>query len=329
MVFTDFRVRYDPKTDTIQDVTDRILYSLFIRRTKFKKPAVVFVSGDSGEGKSVSTIGIQYALMRMKELSLSEYMNDINVYTPFEYPEKIDALLHDKRLKKINMICVHEARELVRAKNWQRFLTQAIGDVNAESRSIKPLIFFIISQFIRDITTDIRYTLNYYIKVNRPMGKSYARMQIFVMWKDDRDLEKPKLRKRRVSGYLVYPSGKHRRFIPPYLEMYLPPKDIVERFNVNDVAAKKGLIRGKLDKLLAEMKKEFVKESDKLNLIANYYTSNQDLLNTVGRRYKGGFKFKTEIIDMHNLSKNESKKLEKIMIKKVEEIQKKKGDILE
>lgn len=319
MAFTDFVVRYDPEKDKLTDITERVLYSLFIRRVKYKKPAVTFISGDSGEGKSISTIGLQYILMKAQGLDLKKYVNPINVYTPLEYPEKIDQLLHNKELKKINMICVHESRELIRAKNWQTFLTQAIGDINAESRSIKTLIFFIISQFIRDVTTDIRYTLNYYIKVNRPMGKGYAKMELYKMWKDDRDLEKPKLRKRRVSGYLVYPNGTYRRFQPRYLEMRLPPKEIVDIFEANDLAAKKGLIRRKLDKLLKEMKAELVGEDDKLELIADYYLSNPDFLNTVGRVYKKKFEFKTEILQMHDLSKSESKKIQEIMYKRLED----------
>lgn len=322
MAFSDFRVRYDPEKDTIFDVTDRILYSLFIRRTNYKKPAVTFISGDSGEGKSLGAIGLQLALMRMKNQYLLDYLNIVNVYTPLQYPEKIDAILHNKELKKVNMICVHEARELVRAKNWQNFLTQAIGDINAESRSIKTLIFFIISQFIRDITTDIRYTLTYYIKIFRPLGKGYAKMQFFKMWKDDRDLEKPKLRKRRITGYLVYPNGIHRKFTPEYLEMRLPPKEIVKKFEANDLVAKKSLIRRKLNSVLKAMKDEIGEDDNHLNLIADYYCSNQDLLQSVGRRYKGGFKFKKEIIDIHNLNKVDVGQLESIMIKKIAEMDK-------
>lgn len=321
MVFTDFRVRFNPNKDDMFEVTKRILYSLFIRRVKYKKPVVAFVSGDSGEGKSLSTIGLQNILMELQNLDLKEFLNTINVYTPLQYPEKIDKILHKKELKKINMICVHEARELVRAKNWQNFLTQAIGDINAESRSIKTLIFFIISQFIRDITTDIRYTLNYYIKVNRPIGKAYAKMQIYVMWKDDRDLEKPKLRKRRISGYLVYPNGVHRRYTPKYLEMRLPPKEIVEIFEANDLAAKKGLIRRKLDKLIEEMKHDIGAKSDKIELIADYYLGNQHLLSNLGQRYKGKFKFKTDILKLHNLTKKESERLEEVMLERLKNIE--------
>src|SRR3990172_1749681 len=118
----------------MEDVTKRILYSLIVKRIKHKKPCVIFISGDSGEGKSWSGISLQDIILETQGINLAEYFTDVNIFTPLEYPKKLDRLLYNKELKKVNVICLHEAREVIRAKDWRSFLTQSIADVNALSR---------------------------------------------------------------------------------------------------------------------------------------------------------------------------------------------------
>lgn len=309
-IYFDFKVKYDPETDQPEDLTKRVLYSLIIRRIKARKPVVMFLSGDSGEGKSFSALRLQELLLEMQGgLSLNDYLNHINVYTPLQYPKKIDALLFDKDLKKINILCVHEARELIKAKKWHTFLSQAISDVNAMSRSVKRLCFIIISQFIRDITTDVRYTLNYYVKVSRPIGKR-ARLYISIMWKDDRDLEKPKLRRRRLRGYIIDNKGRQRIYEPEYLELSKPDKDVITEFEKQDFEAKAKIIRHKVDKLIQEMSVELEVENRKVDAMLTWYIDNKEHLNTIAKRYKGKWKLKPEVKIMHDLTDIEAKEFQ-------------------
>jgi hypothetical protein len=247
----------------------------------------------------------------MQGLKLVDYLDAINVYTPLEYPTKLDALLFSKELKKVNLICMHEAREVVKAKNWQSFLTQSIADVNAMSRSVKRLCIIVISQFIRDITSDVRHTINYYIKASRPKGRS-TRLYFNVIWYDDRDLEKPKIRKRKLSGYLVYPDGRYRRFVPKYLEVSKPSKEAIERFEKSDYEAKAGIIRKKLNKLIKEMQLDIsdAKENKKIDSMVNWYMKNQENIFTIGKRYKGAWKLTPEAKQMHDLDDREAKQFE-------------------
>ena len=312
MAFCDFMVKYDPKKDSMQDIAKRIIYSLMIRRIKNRKPNVVFISGDSGEGKSWGALRLQEVLMEIQGMDLLPYVNDINVYTPLEYPRKLESILFDKKLKKVNIICMHEAREVVKAKNWQRFLTQAVADINAMSRSVKRLNIIIISQFIRDITTDIRYTLNYYIKVRRPRGKP-ARMYISIMWKDDRDLEKPKLRKRKLIGYLIYPNGKAQKFMPKYLEVSRPNKELTTIFEKSDKDAKKTIIKRKLSKLMQELKADMGEESDKIKTMVLWYSTNTENLRLIGKRYKNKIRVSKDFREMHDITIEESESFEKAL----------------
>jgi len=316
--FCDFAIRFDPKTDSKEDVARRILYSIYVKRIKNKKPVVTFMGGDSGDGKSWGVLRLMEVLSEVQGFKLIDVLNACNVYVPIEYPKKLDNLLFDKSLKKVNMLAIHEAREVVKAKNWHSFLNTAISDVNAMSRSVKRLMTFIISQFIRDIDSSIRYTITYYIKAKRPLQKK-TRLSIFVMWKDDRDLEKPKLRKRRLSGYLIYPDGTYKRFVPSYLELNKPSKEVTDIFEKSDREAKAASIRHKMDKLIKDMQKEMDVDTGKVPAMVEFYTKNLDLMESIGKRYKKGWRMKPDFKKMHELSKEEVNRFETMLNDKLKE----------
>jgi ABC-type dipeptide/oligopeptide/nickel transport system ATPase component len=320
MAFCDFVIKYDPSKDKPEDLSRKIIYSIIVKRLKGKKPAVVFLSGDSGEGKSVTGLELMKLILESQGVELKDHLNDVNIYTPLEYPTKLDNLLYKKELKNVNVMCIHEAREIVKAKLWHSFINQAIADVNAMSRSVKRLCTIIVSQFIRDISTDIRYTLTYYCKVSRPIGKK-ARLYIYVMWKDDRDLEKPKLRKRKLSGYLVMPNGKYRRFVPKYIEITPPDKAITDAFDAADTEAKSSIIKRKLKKLMAEMKLEAGEENNKVSNMVDFYLGkdNYESLHMIGKRVRGKWRLKSDFKDMQELSKDEVYRFENAVNLKLKE----------
>jgi len=310
MAFCDFVVKHDPSKEAPEELTKKILYSIIIKRLKAHKPAVMFVGGDSGEGKSFTALRLQELLLEIQGLNTMDYIEAINVYTPLEYPEKLDALLFDKELKKANIICMHEAREIVKAKLWYTFLNQSISDVNAMSRTIKRLCIIVISQFIRDISNDIRYTLNYYCIVRRPKQKR-ARLYINVLWKDDRDLEKPKLRRRKLSGYVVNKYGKYRRYVPQYLELRKPSAELIKIFEKKDFESKSGIIKKKINSLIKEIKSDVGAENIKVASMVDHYLKNPDNLGLIGRRIRGKWKVNPKFRDMHDLTKIEAKEFEK------------------
>lgn len=314
MAFCDFAIRYDPKKDTKNDITEKILHALVVKRLKGKKPTAMFIGGESGSGKSYAALKIQEIILKQYGIKLTDVLHDINVYNPTEYPVKLENLLFStkatettlkqKSLKKAPILAVHEARTVIPAKMWHNFVNQAIGDVNAMSRSIKRMLFIIVSQFIRDISSDIRYTLNYYCIVKRK-NKGPARLYINVMWKDDRDIEKPKLRKRRIQGYLIYPNGRYRRFVPEYIELSKPPKEIIEEFEKQDFESKGKIIHQKMEKMIKEMQIEQDVGTKKIDAMVDFYLQDIDKLYQIGKRNKNGWKVKPAIRDMHDLTKIE------------------------
>lgn len=309
MAFCDFVVKYDPSKDTLEELTKRILYSIIIKRTKAKKPTVIFMGGDSGEGKTYTATRFQELLMEVQGVDPRPYIEAMNIFTPLEYATKLNKILFDKALKKANIITIHEAREVVKARLWYSFLNQTISDINAMSRSVKRLVTIILSQFIRDVDSTVRYTLTYYCIVRRPKGKP-ARLYFNVLWKDDRDLEKPRLRKRKLSGYLVYPSGKMRRYVPSYFEMHKPSKDIIEVIERKDRDAKIGIIRKKIDKLVKEIREDIGQEGQKVEVMLKWYLEHPENLSKIGRQFRGKWKLRPEVKNMHELSLGEALEFE-------------------
>lgn len=307
--YMDFAIKVDHNED-IGSIAEKIIYRLVVKRLKHHKPCIIFIGGDSGEGKSVSALSLQCLIAKCQDIDFKENnmeaVDATNVYTPLEYPQKIDKLLNDKQYKKLNWICIHEAREVVRAKNWHSFLTQSIADVNAMSRAIKPLCIMVISQFIRDITSDIRFTLTYYMTVKRPLGKP-AQLSIKVIWKDDKDLERPAMRARNIRGFLIYPDGKYKYFSPRYLEFALPDREILHKFNDSDREAKGQILKKKMAKLIDEMKLDAGIEVNKLNSLVEWYTKSPDLLSQIGKRYKDRWILNKEFVSVLGLSDKELK----------------------
>lgn len=311
----DFVVNYNPTTDTDRDIAKRIFYTLIIKNLKDNKPRICFIGGKSGSGKSETTILLQTLLMEMQDLDIKKHFSTMNVYTPLQYPQKINDLLFNKEHKKVNVITLHEAREVVKAKQWQSFLVQSVADINAMSRSIKPICIFIVSQFIRDITTDIRYTLDFYMTVRRPLRRP-ARLYVKVLWNDERDLEHPKMRVRRLAGFLRYPDGTMRRYVPAFFELPRPSKELINIFKQEDLESKINIIKSKLNKMLAEMKIEMNEGTDKIDAMVDFY-SKQDY-SFIGKMNKGKWKLKPQFAKMHDLTPAEAKVFENKFNEKIE-----------
>lgn len=306
MAYNDFVVKFDPDKEPEENLSKKIIHSLFINRMRYRKPAVCFIGGDSGEGKSWAVLRIQEILCELMGTDSSAFLDVMNVYIPIQYPEKLQKILYDKEYKKCHVIAIHEARDIIKAKLWHGFVSMAVADVNAQVRAIKRLAIFIVSQFIRDITNDMRYTLTYYCTVFRPLGGA-AQLIIYKMWKDDRDLEHPILRKRRIAGTIIYPNGRRRYITPKCLMLSMPTKENRERFDKADREAKAGIIHNRLERMIKEMELELKVGNPKVDAMVKFYSENPDSLRLIGRAVRGTWKLNKNVIGMHDLTASEFK----------------------
>lgn len=325
----DFCIKYNPLAgETQEDIAKKLLYTLIIKRIKAKKPTVWFIGGDSGEGKSSTGLKVQDLLCNSMGIDLLDVLQTMNVFHPIEYPEKLDNLLYskDKTIKKLPFLCIHEARTVVRSKDWNTMLSTLISDVNAMSRSIKPMCTIIISQFIRDVTTDVRYTLNYYSTITRPLNGGSATLRISKLYKDDSDLEKPKLKKRRLQGYILTAKVKNPQSEDDYernwtildsLQLSKPRAEVYKKFEELDKSGKSVQIRDKVNKMIDHMKMEMGVQDSKVSKLAEFYLKDLNSLSSVSKKIRGNWRINSKARDMHNLDKKQTTELESMINEKV------------
>lgn len=305
--FHDFHVYWDSKTESLDTLTRRIVYSIFIHnRIKADKPCVLGLFGGSGEGKSLTALALYCFILSLMNLDLKKNFEVSNIITPIQYAKKIDKLLYDKEYKDNCVAIVHEAREVIRAKLWHSFLNQCIGDVNAMSRTIKPLMLILVSQFVGDIDKSVRSTMTYYLTVTRSKSRK-VKLNIQKLYFDDRDIERPVLKKRRVHGYVISPTGKHRSFYLPPIEIDKPPKELSDIFKKMDFEGKTILVRRKLEKLVKQIEQETGEDNKKIETMVTWYVRNPEQLDLIGKKTKKGFSIRDDITKMHDLTESEKK----------------------
>ena len=306
----DFYIKFDPEKDSKESLARKILYSIFIKRIKAKKPVVAAIIAKSGEGKSYACNKLIDEIMMMQGVDLVKNIKFFDVATianPLQYAEKLDKILNDKEYKKINCMAVHDSRTVISSTTWRSFVNTAIADVNALSRAVKPLMFFFISQAWKDIDSNIRSTITHYITVSRPNSKNYSRMEISVVWNDERDIEKPKFKKRKIRGVVIYPDGRYRYFTPDSLYIKWLRKPLQDRFEKLDYEGKQLIIKNKMNKILSEIKTEMGDYTEKIDSMVEWYVKHTDSLAEIAKRTKKGWSFKKTVKDLHDLSPGEVK----------------------
>ena len=312
--YSDFQVEWyeDPR-----ELGHEIIKHLTVNRLKAKKPTIFGITGDSGEGKSYTTLALADIVNQEFGVDTAEVLEDFVVYTPLEYTRKVDRLLFDKDLRKVHTIMIDEGRELIKSKLWFDFIRQAISDVNAMHRRIKPLVVFVVSQDVVDILKDVRRTLTFYGKCVRPLYKN-TRFTLYRLWKDERDLENPKLRKRKVTGFIIK-NGRKIKFTPSHSTIKLPRKEIIEKYEELSFEKKAKIIRQKIETLLKQVEKEIGQQFDKVEQLVNYYTEHPELLNIILERKRNRIKVRKEFKQMHDLTATEVKEFEKRLLEKLAE----------
>lgn len=277
----DFVIDYSSDNN---EMMKNILRNIMVNRLEENKPCVIFVTGASGEGKSILAIKLSMVINEYYGIDTLSVLDDIIVYTPFQYMSKTEALLfHEEKnrpdLKRVKVIIIDEARETMRAKDWYTFINRAIADCNAMSRAIKPMVIIIVSQFIKDIDSDVRHTFNFFIECKRPFRQS-TRFTIEKVTIDNRDLERPKLRKRNVRGLIRKFTGKkHTGYLTfPHFKVSMPPPDITEKYRKSNYQEKAKIIHLRMAQSLEIMKKQYGPGFQTVESLVKYYMDNPDQL---------------------------------------------------
>lgn len=315
--YIDFIIDYneDPKIMGTQ-----ILQHITVNRLKANKPCIIFIGGDSGEGKSSFGLKIVDAVNVEYGIDTYDTLNDSVVYLPVQYLNKLDNCLHWKQhgrpdLKDLHVLMIDEAREVVRARDWYTFINRAIADCNAMSRRIKPLVLIVISQFIKDIDSAIRYTLSFYAECQRPLT-GRTRVNLERVWKNTYDLERPRLCKRPLVGY-VKEGNTMSKFYPRF-QANMPDRKIWNKYDDENFNAKSKILRKRIEETINKMQKQ-VNIFDKVASLVDFYIKNPDQLTTIiDPRYKK-FRLRKQFKEMHEITRIEQVEFEKRLQEKLQE----------
>jgi hypothetical protein len=311
----DYYVKFDPDKDTNLTLFMKILYAVILKPIKFKKPRITHISGKSGEGKSLTALYIMYLLLKMQDLDIKKYLEAINISKQDEYPKKLKAILNSDMLKDVNVLAIHEGREAMEANEWRSIFNRNVAHVNALSRAIKRLAIFIISQGIKDITKDVRRTLDYQIKIVRPLRygiEGNARIFWYVIYEDDRDIENVILRKRKLKGILIMPDGSHVIHQPSYISIPKVDKEVEEIFNIMDKKSKWEILNKRLEEMEQDMNRSNADNNKKVDDLVAFYARNEmSRENLMKINSKNCYKVTKEFKLIHDLKESEITEFEK------------------
>lgn len=305
-----------PNCNTPEEAGTKVIEHLTINRLKANKPSIFFLTGDSGEGKNYTGLAIEKIVTEYYGLDLIDVVDPSVIFTPLEYTKKMNEVLFNKELKKLHIVMADEARDLINARLWYSYINMLIADINAIHRGIKPLVLLIVSQFIKDIDPSVRRTIQFYGKCTRPIGKNTL-LYLNRLWKDDRDLDNPKLRKRRVKGYMKKEGG-YRSVILDEIRVKLPPKNIRDFYDKLSFERKSVIIKKKFMMLEEKLKRELIGPIDKLDLLVKYYSTNKAAQNIVLFRSGNKWKVKNDIKKIHDLGGQDLKEFENRLLEELE-----------
>lgn len=317
--YIDFVIDYN---DDSHIMGKQILQNLTVNRLKAKKPCIFFIGGSSGEGKSTLGLKILGAVNEVYGVDTFETLHDSIVYIPKQYLIKFDNLLHwkqqDRRdLKDAHVLIIDEAREVVNAKDWHTFINRAVATCTNISRRIKPMVYIIISQFITDIDSDMRHTLTFYSDCQRPLT-GRTRVTIERVWMNTYDLQRPRLCKRPLVGWVV--DGNSRSKFYPRFEVKMADKKIFNKYDEMSYKTKSVILRVKIEETLRRMEKQ-QNVFDKVQSLVDYYMHNPDQLTMIiDPRYKR-FRLRKDFKKQHDITQTETNEFQK----RLEEALKKKG----
>ncbi|MBU0636250.1 ATP-binding protein, partial [Candidatus Micrarchaeota archaeon] len=312
----DFIIQWQPSEDKkieMEQNTFEIFEHLFYYPLKHNKPCVVLVTGKSGTGKSETTLKIIDKHLEKKGIDFKNHVSDVIIMNPKEYADKLEKILYDKDLKKIDVLLLDEARILIGSDNWQDFCNKSIGHMNATSRAIKPLMIFIVTQSIMDISKAIRRTIDYELCCTRPTGQK-VRIRPRKYYIEDADLEKPRLRWRRIIGTII-DSNKRRRTYFTMVKFSKVRTEIRKLYDVIVVEAKKQFIDSVMQKTIEKITKSMGVADNRVEKLETHLKKDHEFLDAWGELKAKRFRLKPNFRDVFSLTKSQTTELEKRLSK--------------
>jgi len=310
--YVDFRL---PDCKTQEELGSTLIEHLTVNRIKAKKPCFLYLTGESGEGKSYTGLAISKIIAEAYGLDFLRVMDNAVVYTPLEYSFKLRNILYAKELKHLHVIMIDEARDLLSSKTWYDFINRTINDINNQHRGVKPLVVIVISQDLGDIDYATRKTIQYRGKCLRPIGKN-AVLHLKRFWKDEHDISNVKLRERSLRGFLRHDGRSHKVYIGD-IRVKLPSKNIRDVYDKHSFIKKSEVLRRKIEMIEKRIQKEMYGEYDKIGMLVDYYSQNDLLMKFVTVRKGNNYHIRSDFKRIHDLTGSDLKDFEERFLNRI------------
>lgn len=315
MVIADFSVPYK---EDLAEQTEDILYDCFVeRRINQDKPCVIAIDGGSGEGKSETGLKITDVIFKRQGIDLLEWLDYVEVYTPFEYATKLNNILFSKdpNIKKLNVFIIDEARIALDSDKWRDFVQQAIDDVQTLSRGIKPMIFIFITNTLKNIQSSSRYTINYEIEVGRAPNNP-AEARIFRFGFDNRDPDKIKFVKSTMMG-LIQKDGIRYRVYPSKIVMRRCRPELVKKYKDLANQAKTNILLKKMELMQKRLEKETGYGISRIEAMFLYYSEHREEFQKILIKGHKRLTLDKDFVKAHDLTNSQVKEFLLRMEKKL------------
>jgi len=300
--YIDFRL---PECDSLETLGSTLIEHLTVNRIKAKKPCFMYLTGDSGEGKSYTGLAIEKIIAESYDLEYVDVLDDAVIYTPLEYSVKMRNIMFNKELRKLHVVMIDEARDLLSSKTWYDFINRTINDINNQHRGIKPLVVIVISQDLGDIDYATRKTIQYRGKCFRPIGKN-AILRLKRFWKDEHDVSNVKLRERSLKGFANH-NGKSQKVYIGDIKVRLPPVEIRRTYDENSFHKKSDVLKRKIEAIEKRVHREMYGKYDKVEYLLKYYSKHHQWSNLLFDRPDSlkNPRLNKDFIKMHELTETE------------------------
>lgn len=251
LAFQDFVCEFKEHED---DQVAEIFSNIVFNRIDNNKNCIIMVTGKSGEGKSRFVLSSLSILAKKRGIDLHKFLDTIIMFTPPDYVKSMPKIIYSPEFKDVCFVWMDEGRVLIEKQKWQSFVNITIAHINAMVRGIKRIVFFIVTQSPKDIDSNVRRTIDFWVLCKRP-GHHSTEVKFYVIYEDTRDIEKIKLRYRRLKGAIKMPNGK-RKFIVPKFVFRMPETELDNLYQkIHD--ERKGRI---LAQKIQELAKSFEKQ---------------------------------------------------------------------
>ena len=309
----DFEVQWQ---GNIQDTTNQIFQHLFVRRIKAKKPCVILMTGASGEGKSNTALHLADEQFKIIGLDFKDYVQRSVVGSIVDFGPKTKAMLGDPELKKAFILIIDEAAATVNSKDWANITNRAVNFINNMSRAIKPLLIIIIAQSLKQVDSQLRQTVNFYMPVRRSYNKP-AKAKLYKFYINERDLEKPKLQKKLVRGYIVN-KGQKEYIELTDIEFPKVRQDVWDIYKKDMIDSKSKLLEAEFDKLAnALIDKNEDKHQERIDNLTKFLWSNKYILSNFAKFSRKKWSLKDEFVSNFMVTDSEKKQIETQLKEKV------------